>query len=444
MNRVPSIIAPSTAQLAYLCRMAAYTGAVVCLSWLASFIFLRDWELVISLLILAVAILPCWCLAVNGDFSNGLMLAQTVCLIFVVIFCYKYDVPDVSVQRTTHLYLPVIALVGYMNYQQKKSRLQLIIIILSLLSFVVYCSTVNRFTIDNPSHRSFQILSVWLNPILSTLLLFGGIAAMHIDFTRKKMMAKSIQDALYNEQFILLYQPMVNSSGRIIGAEALIRWKHPSQGLLSPSAFLIDAQNAGLMPMIGEWVISQTFECLLQWQKIDVTRHLSVSINITVDHLMQPDFVRKLLDRVRAYNIPCNQVHLELTENVFVSEPEIVAEKMNELASVGFLFSLDDFGTGYSCLSTLRGLPLKQIKIDRSFITNVTESEKGAVIAKNIARMGCELELEVVAEGIETEMQFTIMKKYGCTIFQGFLFSPPLSRKEYTQLVVNSEILPCS
>ncbi|MCW2106631.1 UNVERIFIED_ORG: EAL domain-containing protein (putative c-di-GMP-specific phosphodiesterase class I) [Rahnella aquatilis] len=438
MNLAFPTIAMSTARLACLCRVAAYSGVVVCLGWLAFFIFLRDWELVISLLILAVFIMPCWRIAVNGHFPHGLMLAQTVCLIFVVVFCYRYDVPDVSVQRTTHLYLPVIALVGYMNYQQKKSIFQLIIIILSLLSFVVYCSTVNRFTIDNPSHRSFQILSVWLNPILSTLLLFGGIVAINVDFSRKKLMAKSIQDALYNEQFILLYQPMVNASGWITGAEALIRWKHPSQGLLSPSAFLRDAQNAGLMPMIGECVISQAFNCLMKWQKIEKIRHLTVSINITVDHIMQPDFVRKLLDRVRVDNIPCNQVHLELTESVFVSEPEIVAKKMNELVSAGFLFSLDDFGTGFSSLSTLRGLPLEQIKIDRSFITIVTESEKGAVIAKNIVRMGCELELEVVAEGIETEKQWAIMKEYGCTIFQGFFFSRPLSEKEYTQLVVNA------
>ncbi|MBN3265581.1 putative bifunctional diguanylate cyclase/phosphodiesterase [Pectobacterium brasiliense] len=435
MRRSFPMTKPAAEHLAYLCRVAAYIGLVVCMGWLAFFTYLKDWELVISLLMLAVAILPCWRLAARAHFSHALVLAQTACLIFVIIFCFRYDIPDGSTQRTTHLYLPVIALVGYMNYQQYKSCWQVIVILLSLLAFVIYSSTANVFTLDDPSPHHFQVVSVWLNPVLSTLFLFGGIVAMHTDFSRRKQMAKSIQHALYNEQFTLLYQPMVNVEGYIIGAESLIRWNHPSSGLLPPSAFLPDAQEAGLMPIIGEWVISQAFKDLLHWQQTEATRNLSISINLTADHLMQPDFVRKLLQRVQVDNIPCKQVHFELTESVFVSDPQLVAKKMSELAAVGFRFSLDDFGTGFSSLSTLRGLPLEQIKIDRSFVTGATESEKGAVIAKNIARMGSELELEVVAEGIETEQQWTMMKEYGCRVFQGFLFSRPISATKYTELV---------
>lgn len=434
MPRSYTIRDPAVEHLAYLCHLAAYTGLVVCLGWLAFFISLKEWELVISLLFLAVAILPGWLLAIKGHFSAGLMLAQIACLLFVVIFCYRYDVPGNSIPRTTHLYLPVIALVGYMNYQQYRSRLQAIIILLSLIAFIFYCSTVSLFSIENPIPRSFRVVSSWLNPILATLFLFAGIVAMHTNFSRRTQMSKAIQNALYNEQFILLYQPMVNASGLVTGAEALIRWQHPVSGLLPPSAFLPDAQEAGLMPMIGEWVISRAFKDLLQWQKAAATRHLSVSINITADHLMQPDFVRKLLRRVHANNIPCAQVHLELTESVFVTDPQTAAARMSELAAAGFRFSLDDFGTGFSSLSTLRGLPLEQIKIDRSFIISASESEKGSVIAKNIARMGSELDLEVVAEGIETEQQWSMMKDYGCTLFQGFLFSPPVGVAEFVRL----------
>lgn len=436
MRRSYPIMVPATEHLAFLCRVAAYTGFVVCLGWLAFFISLKEWELVISLLILAVVIFPCWRLAVKGHFSAGLMSAQIACLVFVVIFCYRYDVPDSNFQRTTHLYLPVIALVGYMNYQQIQSRLQAMIIVLSLIAFIFYCSSVGVFAMDNPVSHSYRVVSAWLNPTLATLFLFGGIVAMHTDFSRRVLRAKAIQHALYNEQFILMYQPMVNARGQVTGAEALIRWNHPGSGLLPPSAFIPDAQEAGLMPMIGEWVISHAFKDLLAWQETAATRHLSLSINITADHLMQPDFVRKLLNRVYADNIPCQQVQIELTESVFVSDPETVAARMSELAAVGFRFSLDDFGTGFSSLSTLRGLPLEQIKIDRSFITSATENEKGGVIARNIARMGSELELEVVAEGIETEQQWSMMKDYGCTVFQGFLFSPAISSAAFTQLVV--------
>lgn len=186
---------------------------------------------------------------------------------------------------------------------------------------------------------------------------------MHTDFSRRAQRAKAIQHALYNEQFTLMYQPMVNAHGAVTGAEALIRWNHPTCGLLPPSAFIPDAQEAGLMPMMGEWVISHAFKELLHWQKGEATRHLTLSVNLTADHLMQPDFVRKLLHRVHTDNIPCHQVHLELTESVLVSDPQTVAARMSELAAVGFRFSLDDFGTGFSSLSTLRGLPLEQIKI---------------------------------------------------------------------------------
>lgn len=435
MRRSYLITAPAAEHLAFLCRVAAYIGVVVCLGWLAFFISLRDWELVASILILGVVNLPGWYLAVKGHFSAGLMFAQIACLLFVVIFCYRYDVPDSSTLRTTHLYLLVIALVGYMNYQQCRSRLQVLIILLSLLAFVFYCSAVSAFSIGHPVSRSYHVVSSWLNPILATLFLFGGIVAMHTDFSRRAQRAKAIQHALYNEQFTLLYQPMVNASGQVTGAEALIRWNHPTCGLLPPSAFIPDAQEAGLMPLMGEWVISHAFKELLFWQTAEATRHLTLSINLTADHLMQPDFVRKLLHRVSMDNIPCHLVQLELTESVLVSDPQTVAARMSELATVGFRFSLDDFGTGFSSLSTLRGLPLEQIKIDRSFVASATESEKGEVIARNIARMGSELELEVVAEGIETQQQWTLMKEYGCTVFQGFLFSRPISSAEFALFI---------
>ena len=313
MRRSYPVMVPAAEHLAFLCRVAAYTGVMVCLGWLAFFISLQEWELVLALLILAVAVFPCWRIAVNGNFSTGLMFAQIACLLFVVIFCYRYDVPDSSIQRTTHLYLPVIALVGYMNYQQYRSRVQAIIILLSLAAFVFYCSTNGALSMDNPVSRSFRVVSAWLNPILATVFLFGGIVAMHTDFSRRAMRAKAIQHALYNEQFVLMYQPLVNAEGKVMGAEALIRWNHPTSGLLLPSTFIPDAQEAGLMPMIGEWVISHAFSDLLKWQVSADTRHLTVSINITADHLMQPGLVRKLLKWVDADNIPCSTGHLELT-----------------------------------------------------------------------------------------------------------------------------------
>ncbi len=438
MYQSPSAFIPATAHATYLCRIAAYTAVAISLGWLGYFIWSKEWELALSLIILAVITIPCWILASRGLFFRSLLFAQIACLIYVVFFCYRYDVSNHLFYRTTHLYIPTIALVGYIIYQQTKSYLQIAIIFISLLMFILFSSNIGFLSINNATIQPFQSVGSWINPLMATVLFVGIIVAMHTDFSKRKKSVKAIQNALYNDQFILLYQPVVNLNGKVIGAEALIRWNHPSSGLISPGVFIPDAQEAGIMPMIGEWVISQAFKDLLHWQENANTRHLTVSINITADHFMQPDFVRKMLHQVQVKKIPCQQVRLELTESVFVSEPHIVAARMDELAEAGFRFSLDDFGTGFSSLSTLRRLPLNQIKIDRSFITGASINNKGAVIAKNIARMGTELELEVVAEGIETPYQWSLMKQYGCTVFQGFLFSPPVSSTSLMRYVTSN------
>jgi len=440
MYQSSSAFIPATAHATYLCRIAAYSAVGVSLSWLGYFIGSKQWELALSLIILAIITIPCWVLAFRGLFFRSLFFAQIACLMYVVFFCYRYDVSNYLFYRTTHLYIPVIALVGYIIYQQTKSYLQIVIILISLLLFILFSSNIGFLSINNATIQPFQSIGSWLNPLVATVLFVSVIVAMHTDFSKRKKSIKAIQNALYNDQFILLYQPVVNLHGKVIGAEALIRWNHPSSGLISPGVFIPDAQEAGIMPMIGEWVISQAFKDLLHWQENADTRHLSVSINITADHFMQPDFVRKLLLQSEVKKIPCQQVRLELTESVFVSEPHIVAAKMDELAAAGFRFSLDDFGTGFSSLSTLRRLPLNQIKIDRSFVTGASINIKGEVIARNIARMGTELGLEVVAEGIETPYQWSIMKEYGCTVFQGFLFSPPINVVDFIQFVASHSI----
>ncbi|WP_437613153.1 EAL domain-containing protein [Erwinia sp. V71] len=215
------------------------------------------------------------------------------------------------------------------------------------------------------------------------------------------------------------------------GAEALLRWQHPQQGMVPPGAFIPDAQRAGLMPAVGDWVIAQAFKELANWQKDPATRHLTLSINITVDHLMKPDFVQNMLRLASRGQIASSRIKLELTESVFASDMDAVVEKMNALAAAGFRFALDDFGTGFSSLSYLRRLPLAQIKIDRSFVAGATDSPKGAVIASSIARMGLDLNLEVLAEGIETPEQWSMMQTFGCTAFQGFYFSRPLSLSDF-------------
>lgn len=434
-----AIATPSGKHLIFLCRVIAVIGLVVSLGWLMVFVVLHEWDLVLSLLILGIAVVPCWRLAACGYFSAGLMLSQIFCVIFVIVFCLFYDVPEAMVQRTTHLYLLVIALVGYMNFQSNRSTMQIIIIVFSLIAFIIFCNNTVTLSLVNEMPRRFRSFSIWVNPVLATTILCGAIAAMHADLSRMTAKARSIQHALYNDEFVLVFQPLVDRTGGMIGAEALLRWQHPGQGMLPPSEFIPEAQDAGLMPAIGEWVIASAFRELALWQENALTRHLTLSINITVDHLMQHNFIDELIKNAKNAGIPASLVKLELTESVFASDPDTIVARMNDLAHAGFKFSLDDFGTGFSSLSYLRRLPLEQIKIDRSFVSAASESKKGAVIARIIAQMGAELSLEVLAEGIETTEQWSIMQRFGCTVFQGFLFSRPLSAADLQRFICENK-----
>jgi len=437
MPRSHSISTPDGKHLVFLCRAIALTGVIIVLFWFTLFLFLHEWRLALSLVILAVAALPGWLLAVKGYFSAGLMLTQVICLTFVTVFCLLYDVPEGITPRTTHLYLLVIALVGYMNYRTNPSRVQALVIALSLAAFIYFCSHLAIFSFADPLSHRFRAVSAWLNPVLSVGILCATLAAMHADVSRKSLKIRSIQEALYKNEFRLVFQPMVNTAGAIVGAETLLRWQHPVRGTISPAEFIPEAQEAGLMPSIGDWVISQCLLELVRWQKNPLTRHMTMSVNVTVDHLMQDDFVQRLLKMVSAAQVPSTRIKLEITESVFAADPDTMVERMNALSQQGFKFSLDDFGTGFSSLSYLRRLPLQQIKIDRSFVSAAADSRKGEVIVRMIAQMGDELGLEVLAEGVETQQQWQIMQGLGCTVFQGFLFSRPVCADDLHSLIAS-------
>lgn len=436
-----SVRAPNDEHLEYLCRMAFLSGLVVIVGWLGVFLVTKEWMVAISLLVLGGAAFGSWRIAVSGHFYVGLMLAQLTHIIYGIGFCLLCDVPEEGIPRTTHLYLLTIALVGYINYQRKHTLAQMALIATSLLAFVMFSSVDLVYPFAHPMPHDLRLYIPQVNAVVATVILCSGIVAMHADFSRRSEKIRAIQHALYNNEFVLFYQPLLNAAGQVNGAEALLRWQRPGKGMVSPAEFIPDAQRAGLMPAVGNWVITSAFRELAQWQSHPTTAKLTLSINITVDHLMQSDFVANLLRQARKAGILPSGVKLELTESVFATDIETVVEKMQTLAAAGFRFSLDDFGTGFSSLSYLRRLPLEQIKIDRSFVAGATEGRVGAVIAMNIARMGLDLKLEVLAEGIETAEQWSLMQAFGCTAFQGFYFFRPLSIADFRALTLQNSAL---
>jgi diguanylate cyclase (GGDEF)-like protein/PAS domain S-box-containing protein len=243
--------------------------------------------------------------------------------------------------------------------------------------------------------------------------------------------------ALAQHEFVLYYQPQVNLMGQVTGVEALVRWNHPQRGMVSPGEFIPMAEATGLILPLGQWVLSAACQQLSLWAAAAKTDQLTIAVNISAHQLRRPDFVNQVLDTVANTGANPHQLKLELTESLLVEDVEDTILKMKLLKGCGIGFSLDDFGTGYSSLSYLHRLPLEQLKIDRSFVRDAVTQPHSATIARAIMALGKALNLAVLAEGVETSEQYAFISGEGCTAYQGYFFSKPLSENKLRTLLFN-------
>jgi len=244
-----------------------------------------------------------------------------------------------------------------------------------------------------------------------------------------------LRQALEEQSLELYYQPQVNQSGQIIGAEALIRWIHPEKGFISPAEFIPMAENSGLIIPLGDFVLQSGCEALVNWAKHPTTKDIKLSVNVSAKQFAEVHFVEKVKNVISETGVNPNYLKLELTESLVVQDVERTIDTMNELRDMGVRFSMDDFGTGHSSLSYLKRLPLSQLKIDQSFIRDLMTDSEDAAIVKTIIAMSNTLKLEVVAEGVETVEQKDFLKNNRCFIYQGYLFSRPIPLTEFNNLI---------
>ena len=255
---------------------------------------------------------------------------------------------------------------------------------------------------------------------------------------RRVALENALHEAIQKNQFLLYYQPQVDSMERITGAEVLIRWIHPERGMVSPSEFIPLAEEIGLILPIGQWVLEVACRQLVEWAKTSATRHLQLAVNVSASQFRAEDFVKqvkKLLDETGAEP---NKLKLELTESLLVENVEDVIEKMNALKALGVSFSLDDFGTGYSSLSYLKKLPLDQLKIDQGFVRDLLSDPNDAAIARTIVALAQSMGLNVIAEGVETKAQRDFLAIHGCNHFQGYLFGKPAPIEQFEAALKHS------
>ncbi|MDD2384537.1 MAG: EAL domain-containing protein [Sulfurospirillaceae bacterium] len=238
---------------------------------------------------------------------------------------------------------------------------------------------------------------------------------------------KELREAIEKNEFLLYYQPQINAKTEtLIGLEALIRWQHPTKGLLTPAQFLPLVEELGLLIELNEWVIKNAFKQSAQWHKSG-RNYGQLSINMSIKYLESPlcyDFIKNILAQTQCH---VKSIIFEITEGHFMQKPQEVIERLNQLCDSGFKIVVDDFGTGYSSLSYLSKLPISGLKIDKSFIDNIPYKNDDIAITKTIIELAKNLQLEVIAEGVEKEEQKNFLLSHGCDNIQGYLYSKPLS-----------------
>ena len=235
-----------------------------------------------------------------------------------------------------------------------------------------------------------------------------------------------LRRGLQQQEMQLYFQPVVDCSGQLQGAEALVRWHHPERGVVAPAEFIGMAEQTGLILPLGQWVLEAACQQLVAWSRTRLTRALFLSVNVSVRQFRQADFVEQLLQLLEQTGANPERLKLELTESLLLADVEDVIARMQQLRERGVGFSLDDFGTGYSSLSYLKRLPLDQLKIDQGFVRDVLTDPNDAAIVRTILALANSLDLGVVAEGVETPGQLEFLKQHGCPAFQGYLFGRPM------------------
>ena len=250
------------------------------------------------------------------------------------------------------------------------------------------------------------------------------------DVQLRRAIEVDLRGAIERDQLDLYYQPIVSSrTSRIVSVEALLRWRHPEQGDISPARFIPIAEEAGLMPMLGAWVIERAMTDLARWPEVET------SINLSPDQFRHTDIADFLAQAAKRHGVDTSRIVLEITESLLLEPSPRVSAALASIRRLGFKIALDDFGTGYSSLTYLRVFHFDKLKIDRSFITESPKAENTRTIVQSIVSLGRSLGMEVIAEGVETEAEFAMMRMFGCSAVQGYYFSKPIPRAACEEMI---------
>ena len=263
---------------------------------------------------------------------------------------------------------------------------------------------------------------------------------MQIALEEKLNLRNDLRDAIGNGELRLVYQPQVVDGGRCFAAEALLRWSHPARGEIEPGVFLPLAEANGLAEAIDEFVLKSACATLRTWQERPETRDLGLAVNVSPRQIARGGFVTTVTNALERAGADPSRLTLELTEHVMLHDVAEVDRSMRRLKAMGVKFALDDFGTGYSSLTYLRRLPIDMLKIDRSFVSDLENNKSDRIIVQTIVNIALGLGVEIIAEGVETEMQAALLRQLGCHAYQGFLFARPMSPAAFLSFIAAQNV----
>jgi EAL domain-containing protein (putative c-di-GMP-specific phosphodiesterase class I) len=248
---------------------------------------------------------------------------------------------------------------------------------------------------------------------------------------QRRALELDLRNALINGEFTVNYQPIVNlKTGAVTACEALIRWHQPERGLVPPLEFIPIAEETGLIVPIGEWVLGRACADAAEWPD-----EIAVAVNVSPAQFKAADFVRVVKDALAKSQFPASRLELEITELVLIQDSDGALAMLRQLKELGVSVAMDDFGTGYSSLGYLRSFPFDRIKIDQSFIRDLSKNKQSLAILRAVVGLGSSLDIVTTAEGVETQNQLEVLRAEGCTDVQGFFFTPPKSAEETKELL---------
>lgn len=414
---------------------AGVISVLIGLGWGAAFIhFDRPLLAAMHAGLIVFGLTEIW-LAYQGRLKAGALFAGHVFPMFIAATCLFDRVPD-GVHRATQMHFLAVALGGYFVFRRDGIYMKYVMPALCLVGFAIFSNTSIGFR--DPAlviPAGAAEIGVWTNTLTAMVELAFIVVIMNADLSTRRMMDIEMRKAIANGDFQLHYQPQIDEAGKVVGTEALIRWHHAKMGNISPVKFIPLAEETGLIVPIGNWVLRAACAQLAQWAAEPETQHLTMAVNVSASQFRQPDFVQNVSEIVRLSGITPSKLKLELTESMFVDNVDATVAKMNALHAIGIIWSLDDFGTGYSSLSVLNSFPLGQIKIDKSFVHDMFSNASNMVVTEAIIELARKLNLQVIAEGVETVEQFNHLRKVGCLTYQGYLFSPPLDIHAFGKLL---------